>query len=97
LFEECLGELTVATCSSARGEAPEPKKVKGGLLGADYAIENGRYRIAKVYDGENWNPGLQAPLTQPGVNVKPGEYILAVNDATCARATTSTASSRAPR
>jgi len=59
--------------------APEPKKFKGGLLGADYSLENGRYRIAKVYDGENWNPGLQAPLTQPGVNVKAGDYILAVN------------------
>src|SRR4029078_10121081 len=47
-------------------------------LGADYALENGRYRVTKVYNGENWNPGLQAPLTQPGVNVKPGEYILAV-------------------
>ena len=79
LFEECLGELTVGHMFVGGGEAPEPKKVKGGLLGADYAIENGRYRIAKVYDGENWNPGLQAPLTQPGVNVKPGEYILAVN------------------
>jgi len=61
------------------GEAPEPKKVKGGLLGADYVLESGRYRISKVYDGENWNPGLQAPLTQPGVNVKAGEYVLAVN------------------
>ncbi|MGB9253645.1 MAG: PDZ domain-containing protein, partial [Candidatus Korobacteraceae bacterium] len=55
-------------------------KVKGGLLGADYTLENGRYRIAKVYNGENWNPGMQAPLTQPGVNVKAGDYILAVND-----------------
>ena len=49
------------------------------LLGADYAIENGRYRFAKIYDGENWNPQLRAPLTQPGVNVQAGEYLLAVN------------------
>jgi tricorn protease len=53
--------------------------VKGGLLGADYSLENGRYRITRVYNGENWNPGIQAPLTQPGVNVKVGDYILAVN------------------
>jgi tricorn protease len=79
LFEECLGEITVGHMFVGGGERPEPKKVKGGLLGADYALENGRYRIAKVFDGENWNPGLQAPLTQPGVNVKPGDYILAVN------------------
>jgi tricorn protease len=79
LFEECLGELTVGHMFVGGGEHPEVKHLKGGLLGADYTLENGRYRIAKVYDGENWNPGLQAPLTQPGVNVKVGEYILAVN------------------
>jgi tricorn protease len=79
LFEECLGELTVGHMFVGGGETPEPKKLKGGLLGADYSLENGRYRVAKVYDGENWNPGNQAPLTQPGVNVKAGDYILAVN------------------
>jgi len=79
LLNECLGELTVGHMFVRGGDAPEPKKVKGGLLGADYSLENGRYRIAKVYDGENWNPGLQAPLTQPGVNAKAGDYILAVN------------------
>jgi len=79
LFQECLGELTVGHMFVGGGERPEPKKVKGGLLGADYSLENGRYRVAKVYDGENWNPGMQAPLTQPGVNVKAGDYILAVN------------------
>jgi tricorn protease len=79
LFEECLGELTVGHMFVGGGEHPEPKKVKGGLLGADYSLENNRYRITKVYDGENWNPGMEAPLTQPGVNVKAGDYILAVN------------------
>lgn len=52
--------------------------VPGGLLGADYKIENGRYRFAKVYGGLNWNPELRAPLTEPGVDVKSGEYLLAV-------------------
>jgi len=79
LFEECLGELTVGHMFVGGGEAPEPKKLKIGLLGADYSLENNRYRVAKVYDGENWNPGNQAPLTQPGVNVKAGDYVLAVN------------------
>ena len=79
LFQECLGEMTVGHMFVGGGEAPEPKKVRGGLLGADYILENGRYRVAKVYDGENWNPGNEAPLTQPGVNVKAGDYILAVN------------------
>ncbi|MGZ8710964.1 MAG: S41 family peptidase, partial [Thermoanaerobaculia bacterium] len=50
----------------------------GGLLGADYAVENGRYRFRKVYGGLNWNPALRSPLTEPGVDVKAGEYLLAV-------------------
>jgi tricorn protease len=79
LFEEALGEMTVGHMFVGGGEHPEPKRLKGGLLGADYTIENDRYRVARVLNGENWNPGLQAPLTQPGVNVKAGEYILAVN------------------
>jgi tricorn protease len=61
------------------GAQPETPHVSVGLLGADYTIENGRYRFAKILSGENWKPHLQAPLTQPGVNVKPGEYLLAVD------------------
>jgi tricorn protease len=53
--------------------------VPGGLLGADYEIENGRYRFAKVYGGLNWNPELRSPLTEPGVEIEAGEYLLAVN------------------
>jgi tricorn protease len=52
--------------------------VPGGLLGADYAVQNGRYRFAKVFGGLNWNPQLRSPLTEPGVNVRAGEYLLAV-------------------
>ncbi|MBA2259228.1 MAG: PD40 domain-containing protein, partial [Acidobacteria bacterium] len=57
----------------------EPRTVPGGLLGADYEIANGRYRLKKVYGGLNWNPQLRAPLTEPGVNARSGEYLLAVN------------------
>jgi tricorn protease len=78
LFEEMLGELTVGHMFVGGGDEPEIKRVKGGLLGADYAIENGRYRFTHIYGGENWNPKLQAPLTQPGVSVSKGEYLLAV-------------------
>ena len=56
-----------------------PDRVGGGLLGADFAIENGRYRIKKIYGGLNWNPEMRSPLTEPGVNVEVGEYLLAVN------------------
>jgi tricorn protease len=79
LFEEMLGEITVGHMFIFGGDVPEPKRVKGGLLGADYKIENGRYRFARIYNGENWNPELRAPLTQPGVDVKVGDYLLEVN------------------
>lgn len=79
LFQEMLGELTVGHLYVGGGDTPDPKRVPGGLLGADYKIENGRYRFARVFDGENWNPQLKAPLTQPGVNGVAGEYLLAVN------------------
>lgn len=61
------------------GTEPRMEHVTVGMLGADYTVERGRYRFAKVYNGENWNPDLQAPLTQPGATVKAGEYLLAVN------------------
>jgi tricorn protease len=79
LFADMLGELSVGHLYVGGGAMPDVKKVKGGLLGADYRIENGRYRFATVYTGENWNPQLKAPLTQPGVNVHAGEYLLAIN------------------
>ena len=78
LFEEMLGNINVGHMFVRGGTQPEVPHVKVGLLGADYKIENGRYRFAQVYNGENWNPELQAPLTQPGVNVVAGEYLLAV-------------------
>ncbi|HMG33832.1 MAG TPA: PDZ domain-containing protein [Blastocatellia bacterium] len=79
LFTEMLGEVTVGHMFIGGGDAPQPTPVQGGLLGCDYKIENGRYRFARIYNGENWNPGLRAPLTQPGVNVIAGEYLLGVN------------------
>ena len=78
------------------GDLPRGRRsVQGGLLGADYAIENGRYRFARVYDGENWNPELRAPLTQPGVERQGRASTCSRSTAaSCAPPTTSTASSR---
>jgi len=56
-----------------------PQRVGGGLLGADFSPENNRYRLKKIYGGLNWNPDLRSPLTEPGLNVKTGEYILAID------------------
>ena len=56
----------------------DTENVPGGLLGADFVVDRGRYRFEKVYGGLNWNPGLRSPLTEPGVEVEAGEYLLAV-------------------
>ena len=79
LFAEMLGEITVGHMFIFGGDIPKAPEVKGGLLGADYKIENGRYRFARIFNGENWNPELRAPLTQPGVDVKVGDYLIEVN------------------
>jgi tricorn protease len=79
LFAEMLGDITVSHLGVGGGTTPDVRRVATGLLGADFAIENGRYRFARVYNGENWNPQLRAPLTQPGVNVVAGEYLIAIN------------------
>jgi len=79
LFQEMLGAMVVGHLGTGGGDTPEIKRVQIGLLGADYEVANGRYRFSRVYGGENWNPELRAPLTQPGVNVQAGEYLLAVN------------------
>lgn len=79
LFREMTGQLSLGHTFIRGGARPPVEPVKVGLLGADYAIENGRYRIAHIFNGENWNPDLRAPLTEPGVEVHEGDYLLAVN------------------
>jgi tricorn protease len=79
LLAEMLGELTVGHMYIRTPPEPPSEQGKAGLLGADYTVESGRYRFSKIYQGENWNPELRAPLTQPGVNVQEGDYLLAVN------------------
>ena len=74
-----MSELAVGHHSGGGGDRlTTPRTVAGGLLGADYDVANGRYRFAKIYGGLNWTPALRAPLTEPGVDVKPGEYLIAV-------------------
>jgi len=79
LIHDFLSEFTVGHLRGGGGAIPEPRRVQGGLLGADYEIANNRYRIKKIYSGELWNPNLRGPLAEPGMNVKPGEYILSIN------------------
>ena len=78
LCEEMLGEIEVGHMFISGPRTP-PSGPKTGLLGADYTVENNRYKFSTIYNGQNWSPGLEAPLTLPGVNVHVGDYLLAVN------------------
>jgi tricorn protease len=78
LCNEMLGEIEVGHMFVRGPHSPEDAP-KPGLLGADYVVDGGRYKFAKIYNGQNWTPSLTAPLTLPGVNIVEGEYLLAVN------------------
>jgi tricorn protease len=79
LFAEMYGELSVSHLFVEGGDRPQVKRVPVGLLGADYRIENGRYRVARVFSGDTWKAELRGPLSRPGVRVKAGEYLLAID------------------
>ncbi|MCL6646000.1 MAG: PDZ domain-containing protein, partial [Dehalococcoidia bacterium] len=79
LLDVLGSEVAIGHSYVSGGDLPEIPQTAVGLLGADFEIANGRYRVTKVYTGESWNPQLRAPLAQPGMEVNPGEYILAIN------------------
>ena len=60
------------------GDLPELTSPRTGLLGIDLKAANGKYRIEKIYSGEEWTPGLTGPLSIPGLKVKVGDYLLAI-------------------
>ncbi len=75
------GELSLGHTFTFGGDTPAIDTVKVGMLGVDFAVENGRYRVKRIFSGENWNPNLRAPLSAPGVKARTGDYLLAVNGA----------------
>ncbi len=79
LLDMMGAEIAIGHSYVRGGDLPEIPAVVGGLLGADFVIDSGRYRVSRIYDNENWNPELRSPLSVPGANVNEGDYILAVN------------------
>jgi tricorn protease len=73
------GELSVGHSFTGGGDNPDVESVSIGLLGADLEEDKGRYRLARIFTGENWNPDLRAPLSAPGIDIAEGNYILEVN------------------
>jgi tricorn protease len=79
LLDMMGSEIAIGHSFVRGGDMPALPPSPGGLLGADFTVDNGRYKITRIYDNESWNPELHAPLAEPGVNVSTGDYILAVN------------------
>jgi len=79
LIGEMHAELGVSHITASGGDTPETRRTAAGLLGADFDIANGLYRIRHIYRGDNAVPEARAPLAEPGIAVREGDYVLAVN------------------
>lgn len=79
IFGELGGELSAGHVYVAPGDEPGAQRVENGLLGADVEAADGYYKVTKIYPGENWHDDFRSPLTEPGVHVKVGDYVLAVD------------------
>ena len=78
---ELIGELNCSHTYRGGGDLQDAPKRGVGMLGVDFSLENGAYRIKKIIDGAPWNSEVRSPLRTPGVKVKEGDYLLAVNGA----------------
>jgi tricorn protease len=81
ILGEMIGELSNSHTYVGGGDYPDLHPVNVGLLGVDFEADSAssRYRLKKIYAGENWDPQVRSPLTEPGVTVKEGDYLIAVN------------------
>ena len=79
LMAEMIAELHAGHNRVGGGDVHRPNGPSGGLLGANFSIDNDRWRIDRIYTGESWNPFIDSPLAAPGNAAREGEYILAVN------------------
>jgi tricorn protease len=82
LLGELIAELNIGHAYVGGGERPDTPRIKLGLLGAEFSRDptTHAYRIDRILPGENWDKKTRSPLTEIGVNVKPGDYILAINN-----------------
>ena len=79
LIREMISELNVGHAYYWGGDTESADSVNVGMLGADFALENGGYRIERIIEGAAWDSDARGPLSQPGVDVAEGDYLLAVD------------------
>ena len=76
---EFIGELNASHTYHGGGDMEQAPQRSVGLLGVDWELANGAYRIKRIVRGGPWDASVRSPLDEPGVMVKEGEYVLAVN------------------
>ena len=81
IISDMIGELGNSHTYVGGGDFPDLHPVNVGVLGVDFGVDttHGLYFFKKIYPGESWDPSVRSPLTAPGVKVKQGDYLLAVN------------------
>jgi tricorn protease len=81
IIGEMIAELNIGHAYVGDGDLPKPPRVPLGLLGAKLVQDpkTKAVRIAKIYPGDNWDKKGRSPLTEIGVDVKPGDYVVAIN------------------
>ena len=76
---EFIAELNASHTYRGGGDEENAPDRPVGMLGVDWAVENGAYRIRRIIQGGPWDADARSPLREPGVNVKEGDYVLQVN------------------
>ena len=79
IIGEMIGEVASGHCYVSPGEYPKPEKVDMGLLGAEFSKVKGGFRIDKILEGATYRPELRSPLTEPGLGVKEGDVVTAID------------------
>lgn len=79
LLGEMIGELNASHTYNRGGETESSPSVTVGMLGCDFTLEQGRYRIATIYDGAPWDSETRSPLSESGLGIVAGAWLLAVN------------------
>jgi len=80
ILGEMVGELSTGHTYVEGGDKPVPKRIKMGLLGARISRDvSGYYKIDKIFKGENWTKDVRSPLTEVGVDVREGDFIIAID------------------
>jgi tricorn protease len=82
LLDMVSGEIAVGHSYVRGGDFPDLDNPRTGLLGVDLEEAGGGYRIARIYSGEDWTPGLTGPLSIPGMHVNTGDYLLGIDGQT---------------